>query len=66
MRTALAILLGLIGGYGVGAVAGWLLVTLLSGNAHDRSVEAVMTAAFATGPLGAVIGAVVLAMKARR
>lgn len=42
--------------YVVGAVIGYLLVTLVSGNQHDRAIEATMTAAFVAGPLGAVIG----------
>jgi NhaP-type Na+/H+ or K+/H+ antiporter len=57
MRTVLGILIGLVGGYLVGAVVGWLLVETLSGNTHDKSLEAAMTGAFVTGPLGAVIGA---------
>jgi hypothetical protein len=43
-------------GYVLGALAGCGAITLLSDNRHDRSVEAAMTGAFATGPLLAVIG----------
>ncbi len=43
-------------GYAVGALAGCGLVTAFSDNRHDRSVEATMTGAFATGPLLAVVG----------
>lgn len=45
-------------GYGAGAIAGYWLVTIGSGNPHDRTLEASMTAAFVLGPLGAVIGGV--------
>ena len=47
------------GGYALGASAGYVLIQWFSSNMHDRSVEAVMTAAFVFGPLGAVIGFVV-------
>lgn len=50
--------LGAIAGYAIGAVAGYLLIGALSSNAHDRPVEASMTAAFVAGPLGALIGLV--------
>ena len=50
-------LAGLFLGYLVGAVGGWLLTALLSKNSHDKSLEAVMTAFFVAGPLGALIGA---------
>ncbi len=52
-------LLFAVAGYLIGALAGYLLITLLSGNQHDRSVEAAMTGAFASGPLAALIGFVV-------
>ncbi|PWB82343.1 MAG: hypothetical protein C3F11_12365 [Methylocystaceae bacterium] len=42
-------------GYVGGALAGALGVHFLSTNTHDRSVEAAMTAAFVTGPAGALI-----------
>jgi hypothetical protein len=44
-----------IGGYVLGAVGGVLLVASLSGNHFDRQMEEVMTGAFVTGPLTAVI-----------
>lgn len=47
--------------YVAGALAGGLLVTLLSSNTHDKSVEAAMTGAFYTGPLAAVLGFVLAA-----
>ena len=43
-------------GYLAGAIAGLALVSIFSGNSHDKSIEMVMTAAFFTGPVGAVIG----------
>ena len=47
--------------YVAGALAGGLLVTMLSSNTHDRSVEAVTTGAFYTGPLAAVLGFILAA-----
>jgi len=49
-------ILGLLAGYATGAMAGAILICLLSANTHDKSLEITMTAAFVTGPLGAVIG----------
>jgi len=48
-------LLCAIGGYFVGAFAGYWLIQWLSSNVHDRSVEAAMTSIFVCGPLGAVV-----------
>jgi uncharacterized membrane protein YjjB (DUF3815 family) len=56
MRRLLAALLGMLIGYPVFAFAGYWLIDLFSGNHFDRSVEAIMTAAFAIGPAGAIIG----------
>lgn len=47
-------LLSALGGYLVGAFGGGWLVTALSSNMHDRSVEAAMTGAFFFGPALAV------------
>ncbi len=58
MRFLVAIL-GLVGGYLAGVGIGAGLITLLSTNTHDKSLEMVMTAAFVTGPIGAIIGAIV-------
>lgn len=58
--------LGLIAGYIAGAAGGYGLVTLVSSNTHDKSMEAVMTAAFVAGPVGALIGIIVALMWARR
>ncbi len=56
MRRFLIALLGLPIGYLVFAVGGYWGIELLSDNAFDRSVEASMTAIFAIGPLGAIVG----------
>jgi hypothetical protein len=56
MSRVLRVLLGLVAGTIVGAIAGLLAVQMLSSNRHDLSVEAAMTAAFVAGPLGALIG----------
>lgn len=65
MSKILARLLGLIIGYGVGAFAGGGLVHLVSGNTHDKSLEAAMTGAFVTGPIGALLGLVLASMLLR-
>jgi hypothetical protein len=64
-RGALAIL-GALAGYAAGAIAGALLVMALSSNTHDKSVEAAMTGAFASGPLCAIIGFIVGFTRSRR
>jgi hypothetical protein len=56
MRRFLAALFGFILGYPIFAFLGYWAILLLSNNQHDRSVEAIMTAAFAIGPAGAVVG----------
>jgi hypothetical protein len=58
-------LLGALAGYLVGAFGGGFLVSALSGNTHDRSVEAAMTGAFVLGPLGAAVGCLVAFLRAR-
>jgi len=52
-------------GYVVGAFGGGLIVSALSGNTHDRSVEAAMTGAFVLGPLGAAVGFLIVFLRAR-
>lgn len=64
-RLALALAYG-IAGYVAGGVVGSLLVQALSGNTHDRALEAVMTGAFVVGPLVALIAAVVGAVRGGR
>ena len=44
-----------LGGYCAGAFAGGLLIAALSSNHFDRQMEVVMTGAFVTGPIGALI-----------
>jgi hypothetical protein len=56
MRRLLFALLGVPIGYVVFAFAGYWGIELFSGNTHDRSLEASMTAMFAIGPAGALIG----------
>lgn len=56
MRRLFGVTLGLLLGYAAGAAAGMLFVHASSGNRHDRAQEMVMTAAFFTGPIGAIAG----------
>ncbi|MBG0799140.1 hypothetical protein IYX23_15825 [Methylocystis sp. L43] len=56
MRRVIFAILGLLAGYAAGAILGGTLISLLSGNTHDKDLEIVMTSAFVTGPLGALIG----------
>jgi hypothetical protein len=55
MRRLVIGLLCAVAGYLLGAFVGYWVITWLSSNAHDRSVEAAMTGAFVCGPLGALI-----------
>ena len=66
MPRFVKVLLLIVAGYAAGAIAGLLLVSLLSTNSHDKSMEMVMTAAFFTGPIGAVVGLVWGIFRARR
>jgi hypothetical protein len=54
------------GGFAVGVAMTWGLVLLLSGNTHDLSVEAPMTAFFVGGPAGALLGIVTGVLGRRR
>jgi hypothetical protein len=58
MRRIVMAVLGLLIGYPVFAFIGYWVIQLFSGNTFDRSMEADMTAVFAIGPLGAVVGLV--------
>jgi hypothetical protein len=58
MLRFVASLLGLCVGYAIAAFAGGWAIEAFSGNTHDRSLEAIMTAAFVIGPAGALVGAV--------
>lgn len=66
MRLAAFCLLGMVFGYTFAAVAGYALVTRVSSNTHDRSVEAAMTGAFVAGPLGAIAGGIAGFLLGRR
>ena len=55
-----------IAGYVLGVIAGLIVVSGLSTNTHDRSVETVMTAAFAAGPAGAILAALFGLFRLRR
>jgi hypothetical protein len=59
MRRLLFSLLGLVVGYVVAAFVGYWAVELGSSNGFDRSLEASMTAFFAIGPAGALVGLIV-------
>jgi hypothetical protein len=48
-------LLCAIGGYFVGACAGYFLIEWFSSNVHDRFLEAAMSSIFVWGPFGAVV-----------
>ena len=54
-RFGIGILFG-VGGYLIAAITGYFLVEMLSGNTHDRSVEAAMTSIFFFGPIGGIAG----------
>jgi hypothetical protein len=51
MELMLIVVFSLFGGYLCGALGGIGLTRLLSGNRHDRSLEASMTGFLVTGPL---------------
>lgn len=59
MKRFVVVVLSLVGGYVAGALGGHAAVQRFSANTHDRAVEAAMTGAFVTGPLGAIVGGVV-------
>ena len=65
-RVAFAVVFG-AGGYVVGAMISYAFVVNLSGNTHDRDVEAAMTSAFVIGPIAALLaGAIGAILGARR
>lgn len=47
---------GMILGFAIGVATGVALISLISGNTHDRSVEMATTSVFVTGPIGAIVG----------
>lgn len=63
-RLLLSFGVGLVG-YVVGLFGGLGLVSLLSSNQHDRSMEAAMTGAFVVGPLTALLFSVVTFVRAK-
>lgn len=56
MSRFLRVVLGVVLGYAGGGALGVALVSALSSNSHDKALETVMTAAFVTGPAGALVG----------
>ena len=64
-RLGLGLLWGILG-YLIAAMVGYVLIEQFSSNVHDRSVEAAMTGIFVVGPIGAVTGFVVGAMRGSR
>ncbi|NUN94128.1 MAG: hypothetical protein HUU04_10165 [Verrucomicrobiae bacterium] len=60
MIRILLVLFFAVVGFVATAVLSYFLITKLSSNQHDRSVEAAMSSIFFFGPLGA-IGAAILA-----
>ena len=65
MRRLVRGFLWAVPAYFVGAFGGGYLVSVLSSNTHDRSLEAAMTGAFLWGPAAGLIGFVVGAMRTK-
>jgi hypothetical protein len=65
MRRLLIGLLWAVPAYVIGALGGGYLVSMLSSNTHDRSIEAAMTGTFVFGPLVAVVAFLVGAVRAK-
>ena len=63
-RFAIALVWAAVG-YLVGAFGGVYAISVLSTNTHDGSVEAAMSGAFVTGPIGAVMGPLAGTLRAR-
>jgi hypothetical protein len=59
VRRFFAAVVGVPIGFVVFAFVGYGAIALFSGNHFDRSVEASMTALFAIGPAGAMVGLIV-------
>ncbi len=57
-RIGVALLWG-AGCYVAAVVVTYFLISQFSGNAHDRSMEAGMTAFFIVGPLAGIVGCIV-------
>ncbi len=58
MKRFVIVVLGAIAGFFAFALCGYAAIELLSSNTHDRAMEAVMTAFFVAGPLGAIVGGI--------
>lgn len=58
MATFRKLLVSAFGGYVGGFLIGMAVVTALSSNRHDKSMETAMTGAFVFEPLGAVLAMV--------
>ena len=65
IRRALIGLLWAVPAYLLGAFGGGYLVSRLSSNVHDRSLEAAMTGSFVFGPLAAVMAFIVGTVRAK-
>ena len=52
--------------YLIGAFGGGYLISVLSSNTRDRSLEAAMTGAFLCGPIAGVIGFIIGMARASR
>jgi hypothetical protein len=59
VRRFLIALFSGVAGYLVGAFGGGYLITVLTSNTHDASVEGAMTGAFVTGPLLGLLALIV-------
>lgn len=55
MKVFFLSLLIAVAAYLIAAVGGYYLITKLSSNSHDKSMEASMTGAFVFGPIAAII-----------
>lgn len=66
MSTLARVVLGLLIGYALGAALGFSAVQAVSDNVHDKDLEAIMTAVFGTGPLGAALGVAVALWRSRK
>jgi hypothetical protein len=53
-------------GFVVVAAVSYVLISTLSSNQHDRSIEAAMTAFFFLGPIGAVVAGVIAFVRSSR
>lgn len=64
MPKFVLVLLFAVVGFVVAAGVGYFLVSTLSSNRHDRSLEAIMTSLFVIGPIGAIVAGVVAYFRA--